>query len=107
MSQGSEGRGRRRLALLLLLLAPLLAAATSGCSAIRSDPAETASPPPALPADYVAPTSLNPPKAARMEGFFPNIVLVTQDEERVRFYDDLLKDKVVVINFMYTSCDGI
>ncbi|HSB81846.1 MAG TPA: SCO family protein [Candidatus Methylomirabilis sp.] len=35
---------------------------------------------------------------------FPNILLHTQDAKSVRFYDDLLKDKTVLINFMYTSC---
>ena len=36
--------------------------------------------------------------------YFPNTPLVTQDGERVRFFDDLIKDKVVAISFMYTSC---
>jgi protein SCO1/2 len=35
---------------------------------------------------------------------FPNVPLVTHDGTPVRFYDDLIKDKVVVINFIYTSC---
>lgn len=37
--------------------------------------------------------------------YFPNVTLVTQDGKSVRFFDDLLKDKVVVIYFMYTSCE--
>lgn len=36
--------------------------------------------------------------------YFPNIPLVTHEGERVRFFDDLIKDKVVAINFMYTHC---
>lgn len=36
--------------------------------------------------------------------YFPNIPLVTQDGESVRFFDDLVKDKVVMINFIYTTC---
>jgi len=36
--------------------------------------------------------------------YFPNTVLITQDGEKVRFFDDLIKDKVVAINFIYTSC---
>jgi protein SCO1/2 len=36
---------------------------------------------------------------------FPNIELTTQNGEKVRFYDDLLKDKIVAINFIYTHCD--
>jgi cytochrome oxidase Cu insertion factor (SCO1/SenC/PrrC family) len=39
--------------------------------------------------------------------YFPNLVLVTQDNKPVRFYDDLMKGKVVLINFMFTTCDGI
>jgi protein SCO1/2 len=37
-------------------------------------------------------------------GYFPNLELVNQDGKTVRFYDDLLKDKVVVVNFIYTHC---
>ncbi|MEF3074039.1 SCO family protein [Methylobacter sp. Wu1] len=37
-------------------------------------------------------------------GYFPNISLVTQDGKTVRFYDDLIKDKVVAINFIFTHC---
>lgn len=36
--------------------------------------------------------------------YFPNILLVTQDGKTVRFYDDLIKDKVVAINFIFTHC---
>ncbi|MBI4293854.1 MAG: SCO family protein [Betaproteobacteria bacterium] len=37
--------------------------------------------------------------------YFPNVPLVTQDGRRVRFYDDLLKGKAVVINVIYTHCE--
>ena len=36
--------------------------------------------------------------------YFPNVLLTTQDETVVRFYDDLLKGKAVVINLIYTRC---
>ena len=36
--------------------------------------------------------------------YFPNVPLITQDGETVRFFDDLIKDKVVAINFIYTHC---
>lgn len=39
--------------------------------------------------------------------YFPNFELTTHEGKRVRFYDDLVKDKIVVINFMYAKCDGI
>jgi protein SCO1/2 len=38
---------------------------------------------------------------------FPNVTLLTQDNQPVRFYDDLMKDKIVMINFFYVSCTGI
>ena len=36
--------------------------------------------------------------------YFPNVVLRTHDNKRVRFYDDLIRDKIVLINFFYTTC---
>ena len=37
-------------------------------------------------------------------GYFPNLPLVNQDGETLHFYDDVIKGKVVTINFMFTSC---
>jgi len=39
--------------------------------------------------------------------FFPDVVLTTHEGKKVRFYDDLMKDKIVVINFMYAKCEGV
>lgn len=46
------------------------------------------------------------PKASSRWGanYFPNVPLVTHEGKSVRFFDDLIKDKVVVINFIYTTC---
>ena len=42
------------------------------------------------------------------EEYFPNVVLRTQDGDKVRLYDDLLKGKTVLINFFYANCkDGV
>lgn len=41
------------------------------------------------------------------ERHFPNVTLTTQDGKKVRFYDDLIRDKIVLINFFYVKCDGI
>jgi protein SCO1/2 len=52
----------------------------------------------------------SPPPRTRAFGadYFPNVVLRTHDNRAVRFYDDLLKEKFVIINFMYTACaDGV
>jgi len=37
----------------------------------------------------------------------PNVELITQDGRSVHFYDDLIKDKMVLINFMYAHCEKI
>ncbi|HKC55277.1 MAG TPA: SCO family protein, partial [Vicinamibacterales bacterium] len=36
--------------------------------------------------------------------YFPNVTLTTQEGRSVRFYDDLIKGKIVAINLIYTSC---
>lgn len=38
---------------------------------------------------------------------FPNVPLVTHEGKRVRFYDDLIKGKIVSINFFFAKCDEI
>ena len=38
---------------------------------------------------------------------FPNLKLQDQDGREVHFYDDLIKNKVVTINFFYAKCEGI
>ena len=36
--------------------------------------------------------------------YFPNVTLTTHEGKEVRFFDDVIKDKVVAINFIYTHC---
>lgn len=36
--------------------------------------------------------------------YFPNIELTTHEGQKVRFFDDLIEGKVVVVNFIFTSC---
>jgi protein SCO1/2 len=36
--------------------------------------------------------------------YFPNVPLVTHEGRTVRFFDDLIEGKVVVVNFIYTTC---
>ena len=36
--------------------------------------------------------------------YFPNVTLTTQDGREVRFYDDLVKGKIVAIDLIYTTC---
>jgi cytochrome oxidase Cu insertion factor (SCO1/SenC/PrrC family)/mono/diheme cytochrome c family protein len=39
--------------------------------------------------------------------YFPNLPVVTQDGKTLHFYDDVIKGKIVVISFIYTSCPDI
>jgi len=41
------------------------------------------------------------------EGYIPNLPVVTQGGKTVQFYDDLIKGKIVIISFIYTSCTDI
>src|SRR5260370_37645548 len=48
-----------------------------------------------------------PPRDLIRRRHLPNVELMTQDGKRVYFYDDLVKDKIVVINFMYAHCEKL
>ncbi|MDB6104232.1 MAG: SCO1/SenC family protein [Gammaproteobacteria bacterium] len=37
----------------------------------------------------------------------PNVPLLTHEGRRVMFYDDLVKGKIVTLNFFYSNCDEI
>ncbi len=39
--------------------------------------------------------------------YLPNVEVVDQDRRQLKFYDDLIKGKIVVISFVYTSCNSI
>ena len=46
------------------------------------------------------------PRERLAERSFPNVTLTTHEGKKVKFYEDLLKDKIVLINFMYVKCQG-
>jgi protein SCO1/2 len=37
----------------------------------------------------------------------PNLPLITHEGKHVRFYDDLIKDKIVSLNFFFANCDEV
>ena len=39
--------------------------------------------------------------------YFPNLVLTSHEGRQVKFYDDLVKDKIVIFNMFYAKCEGI
>ncbi len=55
-------------------------------------------------------STIDPESEAReniRKRYFPNVTLQTQDGKHVRFYDDLVKDKIVTINFFFSNCDEV
>ena len=48
-----------------------------------------------------------PVEALRRRVFFRTLPLTTHEGDTVRFYDDLVRGKVVAINMMYAQCNGI
>ena len=57
------------------------------------------SPPPATVAQ-------NPADPSPAHKYFTDVVLINQNGEKMRFYSDLLKGKVVVINSFFATCQG-
>jgi protein SCO1 len=56
------------------------------------------------------PGSFAPPVPGRemmRRRFFPDVALTNHQGQQVRFYQDLLKDKIVVLNLMYANCQGV
>ena len=41
------------------------------------------------------------------QAHLPNLPLITHEGKRVMFYDDLIKGKVVTLNFFFSKCDEI
>lgn len=43
-------------------------------------------------------------REAKARGYFTDTVLQAQDGRPLRFYSDVLRDRVVLVNFVYTEC---
>ena len=41
------------------------------------------------------------------EEWFTNVAVTTQWGETLRFYDDVMKGKILLINFFFTDCDNV
>ena len=50
--------------------------------------------------------SLSPREQAHLR-YFPDVTLLTHDGKKVSFYDDLIKGRIVTLNFMFAECDDI
>ena len=76
----------------------------AGNSAVQNKPTPESTTNPEVPK---GPGSSNAPAPSAAAKYFPNHQLLTQDNKPVHFYDDLLKGKVVLINFIFTTCQGV
>lgn len=47
------------------------------------------------------------PRELIQQRHLPNVELITMDGKKVRFYDDLVKDRRVVIQFMFARCEEV
>lgn len=53
-----------------------------------------------------APTKQSTTEQSPAQRYFTDVLLVNQNGERMRFYSDLLKGKVVIINAFFATCQG-
>src|SRR5262245_29770837 len=91
-----DGQFRNRAMTTRMVVALLAALAAGGCSGSDDEsPAAPSRSPAATPPDRVA---------LIREEHLPNVELVTHEGRVVHFYDDLVKGRVVAINFMFSTC---
>jgi cytochrome oxidase Cu insertion factor (SCO1/SenC/PrrC family) len=76
---------------------------------LPKDEPECCKVPEAAPTSATASKDLDQREAQALPGKFrvPHVALVNQDGQTVRLYEDLVKDRVVVMNFIFTTCRGI
>jgi protein SCO1 len=99
-----EDLSRRKLLGLMGMAAPLaggLAMSKAGAAGIARALGDT------KPATKFAPQSNDGARDKIRERYFPNVTLYNQNGKRVSFYDDLVKGKIVTLNFFYGNCEGI
>ena len=54
----------------------------------------------------VTPADASAAAEDKARDYFTNLEVIDQNGQRLQFYDDVLKDKVVAINFIFTNCQG-
>jgi protein SCO1/2 len=55
----------------------------------------------------VAKPAPDPAAEAQKRAYLTNALLTNQDGKKVKFYDDLMRGKITIINMMYAKCEGI
>ena len=85
---------------LFSLLSALLLATSFGCLSVVAQSAATK---PAAPTSGPRDDTANQSPAQK---YFTDIVLLNQDNQKMRLYSDLLKGRVVIINAFFATCQG-
>ena len=86
--------------LVLVLFAAMMVLGQNQVSAQALKPSEPASLP-------KADSSPSTPTLSPAERYFSDVELIDQDGQKLRFYSDVLKNKIVVINTFFTTCTNI
>jgi len=84
-----------------ILVLPIILVSALPCFAQNPSPAARPAPSP--------PASLQSPKetASPAMKYFSDVELINQDGQKMRFYSDVLKDKVVIINTFFGTCTSV
>jgi protein SCO1/2 len=86
--------------LVLVLFAAMVVLGQNQVFAQALKPSEPASLP-------KADSSPSTPTLSPAERYFSDVELIDQDGQKLRFYSDVLKNKIVVINTFFTTCTNI
>ncbi|HEY9402653.1 MAG TPA: SCO family protein [Pyrinomonadaceae bacterium] len=122
ITHANEKNRRRRASFKLCRLASFVAAAALGCVSPNAAAAQTTGAKSAAqtqaqtpsPQQPKAPSKPNQPatvpapagNAPAAQKYFTDVELVNQNGERMRLYSDVLKDRVVVVNAFFATCQG-
>ncbi|HVF57406.1 MAG TPA: SCO family protein [Pyrinomonadaceae bacterium] len=100
---------KRAIFITLVCLALPLAAAAQGTQDKPAAPAQQQPAAPKAPQDPHAGHHMPPPaeEPSAAQKYFTDVELVNQDGEKLRFYSDVLKGKIVVVNAFFTTCTSV
>lgn len=90
-------------AMMMVLIALCVMEKVPGQAPVQKSPAvpsRAAAPP--TDSSAGADTNISP-----AQKYFSDVELINQDGQRVRFYSDVLKDKVVIVNTFFTTCTSV
>lgn len=94
-----------------LIAALMLIGVISFSSLVRAQERPAERPAPSKPASLENVTTENPSASANAVSparkYFSDVELINQDGQKMRFYSDVLKDKVVIINTFFATCTSV